>query len=141
MKRLAFIFVAVLTLVIFSSAQSDSFIVADVPFSFHVKDNHAVAGTYRISYQGSCKEFLAITGGDNFATVAGLTFPEPQTDKKATPKLIFNKFGGEYFLVGIQMSTDQMWKVPLNKRALVDHRIVLTKAQPEEVVIIARLSK
>ncbi len=140
MKRLTLILASVLILVITSSAQSGSFIVADVPFSFHVQNSHASPGTYRISYQGSCKEYLAITDSKGTGMIAGLTFPSLHTGK-SSPKLVFHRYGEEYFLVAIHMPNLESWNVPVSERALVSHRIVLTKAQPEEVIVMARLDK
>ncbi len=140
MKRLALAFATVLILVAVTSAQSGSFIVADVPFSFHVKDTHAFAGTYRISYNGSSNDYFVLTNNKGVNVVAGLTFHGGRPESSAVPKLVFHKYGDEYFLVGVRMPNHTLQDVPLGYRAKVTHRLV-TQGQPEEVTVLAQLNK
>lgn len=135
MKRLASAFATVLILVTVASAQSGSFIVADVPFTFHVQDTHVSSGTYRISYQGSTNGYLVLTDGKEINMVAGLTFREKQPQSTEIPKLVFYKYGDEYFLVAVKMPDRTVHSV--GNRAKVTHQLI-TKGQPEEVIVLAR---
>ncbi len=136
MKRFALASALILILVTVASAQSGSFVVADVPFSFHVQDNHASAGTYRVGYQGIGNDYLVLTDKSGINVVAGLNFHGRQPESSRVAKLVFHKYGDEYFLVAIRMPYQNTQNVSLGKQSVVTHQII-TQGRYEEVTVLA----
>ena len=139
MKRLALAFAAVLVLAAASSAQSQPFVVADVPFAFSLGDVHAPAGTYTISYHGSSNHLLYLTDNKGLS-VAGPAFHSNHFETGTALKLVFHKYDKDYFLVAVQMPDGYLQKFPPSKGEKVTHRLV-SQGQPEEVTVMAHLNK
>lgn len=71
---------------------------ANIPFDFVVNGHNMSAGEYRIERLGNGGNAIALRGTDN---VLALTFA-CSTGKPATDsKLIFNRYGAEYFLAQV----------------------------------------
>jgi hypothetical protein len=133
MKRMALVILVLFILVATSPAQSGSFITATVPFPFHVGNNHVPAGDYRVAYYGT-NGILVVANAKEQEVLAVQGYLAKHTDPSATPKLVFHKYGENYFLVGVRMPQRKMHALPQSS----SEREFLTKAAPEEVTLVAR---
>lgn len=133
MKRMALVIVALLILVTSSSAQMGSFINASVPFPFHVGNNHVPAGDYRITYYGN-NGILVVANPAAQEVLAVQGYLARHNDSGPTPKLVFHRYGSNYFLIGVRMPARKFHALPQSS----SEREFLTKAAPEEVTLVAR---
>ena len=97
-------------------AQMGTRLVADVPFDFHVGSKNLKAGVYTIHSTAISNQVLRISnaerGGGYMFQSNGVTNREP----RAASRLIFNRYGDQYFLTTVFSSeTSQGWE--LNKSA------------------------
>jgi hypothetical protein len=79
-----------------TSAYSQTFVKADVPFAFNVGQNQLPAGTYEVKVQGTASNMIMIRNvetGESAVSVAGYEVPRSTKDK-----LVFSRVGHEYFL-------------------------------------------
>lgn len=133
MKRIALVIVALVILVTASPAQMGTFITTSVPFPFHVGNNHVPAGDYRIAYYGN-NGILVVANADAQEVLAVQGYLAKHNDATSTPKLVFHKYGSNYFLIGVRMPGRKMHALPQSS----SEREFLTKAAPEEVTLVAR---
>ena len=143
MKRLALLLVVLFILVAPSFAQTESFIVANVPFAFHVGDTKLPAGDYRVGYLNSLDASLIFV---NFAAqeIVRANAHPVQKDPAVTTKLVFRKYSDEnYFLSAVGMPGHVLQQLPQSKkeREVVSHQLIVTKANPEEITVVARVLK
>ena len=73
-----------------------------VPFPFAVNGKTMNAGEYYINRDG--EQFLAIKDGSGKNTVFVLTHNVTTTGEQATPKLVFHRYGDNYFLAQTWLS-------------------------------------
>jgi hypothetical protein len=66
-----------------------------IPFSFHVGSTLMPAGTYRIEYPLSSMISFQNLNGRDYASVVATT---NRADAVPLQKLVFNRYGNEYFL-------------------------------------------
>lgn len=109
---------------------------AEIPFAFHVGDLELIAGTYQVAigapYQGTIMVRSLMTGEDQ--AVANFYTDQPQDRNAPQAKLVFNKYGSEYFLSQIwTVGRADSVKLPRSAHELVTSRLI-AGAQPEEVV-------
>ncbi len=133
MKRMALVIVALIILVTASSAQSGSFITATVPFPFHIGNNHVPAGDYRIAYYGT-NGILVLANADAQEVLAVQGYLAKHNDSSATPKLVFHKYGINYFLIGVRMPGKKFHALPQSS----SEREFMAKAAYEEVTLVAQ---
>lgn len=142
MKRLALAVLVLLFAVGIAAAQPQSHtMLVQVPFAFHVQDNHAVAGSYMVSYweDGSTIMFLNKETSERLFAV---TFRSDSIATDVAPKLVFHKYGDAYFLVKAAMPGRSARGLPESKseRELVTHQVI-TKLNPETITVFARPGK
>ena len=133
MKRMALVILALIILAANSPAQSGSFIIATMPFPFHVGNSHVPAGDYRIASYGT-NGILVIANAKEQEVLAVQGYLAKHTDLSVTPKLVFHRYGENYFLVGVRMPERKMLALPQSR----SEREFLTKAAPEEFTLVAR---
>jgi hypothetical protein len=85
---------------------------ADVPFAFHVKNVELAAGKYLITRNGS----LPLDLIENSRGVKATIMAVGALDNKGTPRLVFHRYGDEFFLAEIWNTAGSGYKVPLSKR-------------------------
>jgi hypothetical protein len=74
---------------------------ATIPFDFTVKDSLLPAGTYRIAYIGT--SLVSLRGWQGRHMVSAMTLLLPTSNVRKNPdKLIFNRYGDQYFLSEIR---------------------------------------
>ncbi len=115
MKKQAYtvVVIAALLATVFTSAhaQSDRLIGASVPFNFVIKDKALPAGeyTFALVWFGS-SDALKIQSRDGHITAFVPTHSAKAKASQAEPKLVFNRYGDQYFLsqvCGLEDSTTQ----------------------------------
>jgi hypothetical protein len=80
---------------------------ANVPFSFTVGNSTVPAGTYTISSRMTSPHLLSINNWDKGVHV--LTIGQPDQDNpKLADKLVFHRYGNQYFLSEILCSDSSM---------------------------------
>lgn len=132
MKRIALVIAVLVGLVTVSPAQSGSFITATVPFPFHIGNNHVPAGDYRVAYYGT-NGTMVVANPEAQEVLAVQGYLAKHNDPSATPKLVFHKYGSNYFLIGVRMPGRNFHALPQSS----SEREFLTKAASEEVTIVA----
>ena len=120
------------------SAQSSTWIIANVPFDFVVRNHHFPAGAYSVTVsraQGS----LLIRGEDNGSATFALSYAAQRDKAERYPTLVFNRYGDRYFL-------SQVWPVGSDSgRALnpskMEEEVASRTGKPEIVALLASGSK
>lgn len=98
-------------------SQSLPKLVADIPFDFHVGQAMLPAGEYIVNKsEGALSHVLriqnAITGKAAFAS----TLPGSITNSSSQPKLIFNRYGADYFLSEVRSPYQSVtYRLPKSK--------------------------
>jgi hypothetical protein len=81
-----------------ASAQSIGYLKAEIPFNFHAGTAILPAGTYLVKINFSPSGAIVLKSEDNSASMMIQTFPQTYGTKEAPAKLIFNRYGSQYFL-------------------------------------------
>lgn len=92
---------AILTSVVSANAQSQSRVAADIPFEFVVGDQTMAAGEYTIKSVTTEGNALAILGKDNRESVILLVEPIEPMNKRKSARLVFHRYGQNYFLAQV----------------------------------------
>lgn len=135
MKRVFFLFSAVLALAILPALAQEIQLSASIPFDFHVRGKRMPAGDYevlRLSAAGSWALRDAAAGGG----VAFLTIPESYTVGEP-PKMVFHRYGADNFLAKICTGTAAV-SLPMSKQEVV---IQARSGRPAYVTLVPRLAK
>jgi hypothetical protein len=120
-----------------ASAYAQSGVVkANVPFNFIVNNTQLPAGEYRIHPIGITPSAMAIQSPDR---KVGLVFAPnacESLEPSKTTKLVFHRYGSEYFLAQIWTSgNDRGKELPVS-----GHEYELARNQPaQSVVVVATL--
>ncbi len=120
MKKQAYtiLVIAALLSMVFTSAQAQSerLIAADVPFNFVIKDRALPAGDYAFVFvQVGGSDAVKIQSADGHITAFVPTRSARTRASQAEPKLVFNRYGDQYFLsqvCGLEDSTTQQLAKP-----------------------------
>jgi len=78
----------------------------DIPFAFVAAGNHLPAGHYHLSHAGD-PYVVIIQSDDNRARAAVYVHPSETDAKVASTKLVFNKYGDQYFLSQVWTERDR----------------------------------
>jgi len=115
--------------------------VADIPFQFQVGSETLPAGEYSVAASSSTGETLRISSRETNATIFRLSSPLVGLETANKGKLVFHRYGGEYFLAEVwsagYASGRQLAKSG-RERALEHDRSMVGKAdarKPVEVII------
>jgi hypothetical protein len=104
MKKQVYSFLVIAALLVIASgapanAQSGRLVRASVPFDFVIKEKALPAGNYTfeaLPVGGS--EALRVQSSDGHISVIVLTEPVRREGDEAQAKIVFNRFGDQYFL-------------------------------------------
>jgi hypothetical protein len=89
-------------------AQADRIKAVTIPFPFVVEEKTLPAGTYRVARIREASELVwVIQRQGGRGTAAFITNPVRQTGPQDETRLVFNRYGGEYFLAQIWLRGDQ----------------------------------
>jgi hypothetical protein len=131
--RTVVVFVIGLVGAVTVSAQSAT-VRANIPFSFVVNGSSLPAGEYTLRQQDSQRAMI-IRETDN--GVGDLTLAAPITAEPSQPgtaRLVFHRYGNEYFLSQVWIRGGQGEKVPLTRREL---DLIASADVPSESVTVA----
>ncbi len=126
MKKQAYtiLVIAALLATVFTSAQaqSDRLIAADLPFNFVIKDRTLPAGGYVLALvQVGGSDAIKIQSADGHITAFVPTRSVRAKTSESEPKLVFNRYGDQYFLsqiLGLDDSTTQQLTTPRAEEGL-----------------------
>ena len=127
-----------LVAVAYVSAQPSTWIIANVPFDFVVRNQHFAAGAYSVTVsraQGS----LLIRGEDNGSSAFALSNAAQRARTETHPTLVFNRYGDHYFL-------SQVWAFGSDSgRELIpskmEEELASKTGKPEIVALLASGSR
>ena len=136
-KRLLFIsiFAAMSTASI--HAQETTRLKADIPFSFHVGQSAMPAGTYGLQGDSLGRGLLTMRSDSGSGTVIFPTIPDSTSRPTNSGKLVFNKYGEEYFLSAVWTPNSTRVATLAKPRKELD--LVAKGKIPEQTILIARL--
>src|ERR1700687_1413843 len=140
MKKQAYtiLVIAALLATVFTSAQaqSDRLIAANVPFNFMIKDRALPAGEYVFALvQVGGSDAIKIQSVDGQITAFVPTRSAKAKASQAEPKLVFNRYGDQYFLsqmYGLEDSTTQQLPKPGS-----EDRLAKSKTERSNVSVAA----
>ena len=92
---------AIMTAVVSANAQSRNVVLADIPFEFVVGDKTLPAGEYLVRPINATGDALAIQGTDNKEAAVRLTEPIDAMKKRTQARLVFHRYGQNYFLAQV----------------------------------------
>ena len=104
MKRQILSVAAALGLSIIAAGQcrAQDAVVVKVPFAFQAGDKLMPAGEYRIQPASFSSEAVQVVGkSDGKSTSVVITMPVERNGKAVSPRLVFHRYGNEYFLTEI----------------------------------------
>jgi hypothetical protein len=134
--------ITILSLVVMSlmfsatSAYSQTFAKADVPFAFNVGQKQLPAGTYIVKVQGANTIVIRnVETGESALSVAGYEVPRSTKDK-----LVFSHVGHEYFLSQIWWQSGSRGKsiLPSKRERELTKELLLakdSKGSHEDVIV------
>jgi hypothetical protein len=124
-----------------ASAKSVDGLRAQIPFDFHVGDRVIPAGDYAVSAMSDNEVALRIRSTNGDESVTTLTNPkQAKSNSKSSPRLVFHKYGDQYFLVAIWGTEELGRGLPESKRERNLRRELqaANNARMETVVIATR---
>ncbi|MFZ0200132.1 MAG: hypothetical protein WB523_20785 [Candidatus Sulfotelmatobacter sp.] len=139
MKRnlIGILSLVVMSVILNTTAHSQSSVKADVPFAFKVGAAELPAGTYAVNTLGS--SIIEIRNPQTSAGALSIAMPEYQGD--SATKLVFHHLGDQYFLSEIWRGagTNGMVIAPSEKEKSLKKELQLAKApaSDREKVVIA----
>lgn len=117
-------------------AHAQVLIKADVPFSFSAGYGALPAGEYSIQRIGSNSTIMLSSGRRGVEIMMPLTWD--QRTGVNTPKLVFHRYGDEYFLAEVWTSTDgTVRKLTVHPR---ERQLAKAGASPEVAVVYGVLA-
>jgi hypothetical protein len=125
-----------------ASAQNQRSLVVDVPFDFAVKGETLPAGEYVVSRATSAdKTGLIMQRRDGKANAIVLTIPIQSRKNQQQSRLVFNRYGEQYFLSQVWTSGDSQGRELFKTKRERSLNIELAKnnSRPEVVAITARM--
>ena len=113
-------------------------VVANIPFSFNVGTKNLPAGKYTITVvnPSSDRKALQVRSADGRSTAITLT-SGVQGNASEKTKLVFHRYGDQYFFAQAQMAGETVSLAALASKAERAQRQVLAKASKNTVVIFA----
>lgn len=115
---------------------------ADVPFNFMAGDKMLPAGTYNVSRPGTFRTALTIKGnaGGHGGVIVRTNMSQP-ANTTGTTKLVFNRYGNQYFLSQVWTSAKRdgyVYVLPKSEREReIAKELSANRNQGPEVVSIA----
>ena len=113
-------------------------VVANIPFDFNVGSKNLPAGKYTITVvnPASDRKVLQIRSSDGRSTAITLTTGVLGTASEKT-KLVFHRYGDQYFFAQAKMAGDTMVLAALKSKAERAQSQAIAKARKTIVVIVA----
>jgi hypothetical protein len=114
---------------------------AQVPFDFHIGDKMVPSGDYTVAAandDGSALRIRSASGRECATTLANAK--QAKVNAKSSPRLVFHKYGEQYFLAAVWGDGETGREIPESgrERALRKGRLVAGNARMEVITIAAR---
>jgi hypothetical protein len=124
-------------------AQVRARVTAQIPFAFSVANQTMPAGEYSIQSQAAANQSVLIRSNDSKAAVFALTQGKQGKRDSDKTKLVFRRYGNQYFLAQIWTKGDVMGtELPTSKserqamKSLSDGRLAKADTQPEVITVV-----
>ena len=121
------------------NAQAQGRVEVKIPFDFTAGKSEFKAGTYSIRrVTNTALAIRSIDGKTNRLVGAPLTIES--RDSKAGERVVFNQYGGQYFLSQVWLTVDngrQLFTSGAEEKAAKDYRLAHKDAKPGRVEIAA----
>jgi hypothetical protein len=101
------LFVAASFVTVGSAMAQDHRVQATVPFNFTVNGNSLPAGTYTIGSEVAAPNVITITDRAKHVSLMAIALPDQNSARPAN-KLVFHKYGNQYFLSEIRCDNASM---------------------------------
>jgi hypothetical protein len=138
---------AIVTSVVSANAQSRMTVSTNIPFEFVVGDHTLPAGEYVIEAVISGGAALAIRGSDNGESVVRLAEPIGAMSKRKSARLVFHRYGQNYFLtqiwsgdsLGRQLVKSKQERATERELASIPSKSELAESTYETIEVVAVL--
>jgi hypothetical protein len=138
MKSRIIQFATVLTVVLLSTITASAqrtFLRANVPFAFVAGGVHLPAGEYRVYHPGN--PYIVVTENrEGTAQVMTYVHPSAMKPGETSTKLLFNKYGDEYFLTQVWTERDQ--EVHQCFKCQMEQQLISQNRKSTAVIVAAR---
>jgi hypothetical protein len=84
-----------------ANGQSTAVVTANIPFDFIVGNKTLPAGTYAVNSVTSDRKGLSIRSREGKSSALVLTQDAVEKSKKRTARMVFHRYGNQYFLAAI----------------------------------------
>ncbi len=116
-------------------AQGSQKITVQVPFGFHVGNTMLPSGEYTVDTDAA-PGVVRLRSADSKSSAMILTIPVQTRDTPSIGKLVFNKYGDEYFL-------SQVWKPGYNtgselRKTRIETEVAANARRARESIMAAR---
>lgn len=132
--------VSMLAAAVPASAKSASELRAQVPFDFYVGDRLISAGDCRVTSVNADESGLRIDGNGGRQSAITLTnLKSASANAKANPRLVFHKYGDQYFLAAVWGAEQDGRALPESKRERMlrkERRVAQQSGAGMEIVTI-----
>ena len=112
----------------------DTLLRANIPFAFVTGGVHLPAGEYRFYHPGN-PYVIVIENNDGTARAMTIVHPSATNSRETNTKLVFNKYGTEYFLA--QVWTERNQEVHQCFRCRMEQTFMAKVRRPTVVVVAA----
>ena len=120
------------------AAQPGYNLVANVPFDFTVMDKHFAAGTYTLTTD-TLQSLLLIRGRQSGAAMFVMALPTESGKIRDDAKLVFDRFGDQYFLRNILYAgTNQGYQLRVSK---AERELARNLRGPEQTTLLVAKQK
>lgn len=126
-----------LTLAIAGSANSSGRFTVDIPFDFTVGKTQLKAGIYTVD-SNRVRGVPQISSADRRTHIFVGTFGGPLSQKPSPAKLVFRRYGKQYFLAQIwNLGSTEAMQLPESRAERELKHLARNTAQPELVTLLA----
>ena len=119
---------------VFAQSSSRLLMKIDIPFAFIVDDRTLPAGQYFVT-DVSCEHVIALTSADGKHSLMVHDLPNYASKSSSNSRMVFQRYGSEYFLTQVWTSGDNVARNPLVSKRQVE--IAHSGARSESTVILA----
>jgi hypothetical protein len=141
MKKIAMSIATAIVGVLLSAASVyGQTVKADIPFSFHAANQSLPAGEYEISTRNTVANVIVVRNTTGKQSLAAMTNKAPSNQTSDVSKLIFRRYGDQYFLAQIfvagRAEGTELIKTKAERRLLKSQRDHLAHNVAPELVTI-----
>ena len=117
-----------------ANAQTSTATISNVPFAFSVGASQMPADTYRVSKIGGHTDVFMI--GSLRHSVILLGQPDGRNTDE-TPRLVFHKYGDQYFLREFWTGGSTGFSLPVSRQERQAEERLASRSTPERIVVLA----